>query len=30
VRRIGHFGLFGRAGAALWPRLVALFDAKPH
>jgi predicted alpha/beta hydrolase len=30
VRRIGHFGLFGRAGAALWPRLVALLDAKPH
>jgi len=27
VRRIGHFGFFRRAGAALWPRLVALLDA---
>ena len=30
TRRIGHFGFFGRrAGAALWPRLVALLQAKP-
>jgi predicted alpha/beta hydrolase len=28
VRRIGHFGFFGRrTGAALWPRLLARLDA---
>jgi len=31
TRRIGHFGFFGRrAGAALWPRLLALLQAKPN
>lgn len=30
TRRIGHFGLFGRrAGAALWPRLLAQLDTRP-
>ena len=30
VRRIGHFGFFGRrAGAALWPRVLAQLEAKP-
>jgi predicted alpha/beta hydrolase len=30
LRRIGHFGFFGRAvGAALWPRLLAQIEAKP-
>jgi predicted alpha/beta hydrolase len=30
TRRIGHFGFFGRrAGAALWPRLIALLRQKP-
>jgi predicted alpha/beta hydrolase len=30
VRRIGHFGFFARrAGAALWPRLLAQLEAKP-
>lgn len=30
VRRIGHFGFFGRrAGAALWPRVLALLEAEP-
>jgi predicted alpha/beta hydrolase len=30
LRRIGHFGFFGRAaGAALWPRLLAQLDASP-
>jgi predicted alpha/beta hydrolase len=30
VRRIGHFGFFGRAaGPALWPRLLAELDAAP-
>jgi len=30
TRRIGHFGFFGRrAGATLWPRLLALLQAKP-
>jgi len=31
TRRIGHFGFFGRrAGTALWPRLLALLQAKPN
>lgn len=31
VRRIGHFGFFGRiAGPALWPRLLAHLEPKPH
>jgi len=31
VRRIGHFGFFTRrAGAALWPRLLAELDPKPR
>jgi predicted alpha/beta hydrolase len=30
TRRIGHFGFFGRrAGAALWPRLLPLLQARP-
>jgi predicted alpha/beta hydrolase len=30
VRRIGHFGFFAaRAGAALWPQLLARLEAKP-
>jgi predicted alpha/beta hydrolase len=30
VRRIGHFGFFGRrTGAALWPRLLARLNARP-
>lgn len=31
TRRIGHFGLFGRrAGAALWPRLLAQLEPSPN
>jgi predicted alpha/beta hydrolase len=31
TRRIGHFGFFRRAaGAALWPRLLASFEALPR
>jgi predicted alpha/beta hydrolase len=31
TRRIGHFGLFGRrAGAALWPRLLAQLEPTPN
>ncbi|MFL6572914.1 MAG: alpha/beta fold hydrolase [Burkholderiales bacterium] len=31
VRRIGHFGFFGRrVGAVLWPRLLAQLDAGPR
>lgn len=31
VRRIGHFGFFTRrAGAALWPRLLAELEGKPR
>jgi hypothetical protein len=30
TRRIGHFGFFGRrAGAALWPRLLAQLEPGP-
>jgi predicted alpha/beta hydrolase len=30
VRRIGHFGFFGRrVGAALWPRLLARLEGEP-
>jgi predicted alpha/beta hydrolase len=30
TRRIGHFGFFGRrAGAALWPRLLAQLEPSP-
>jgi predicted alpha/beta hydrolase len=30
VRRIGHFGFFGRrTGAALWPRLLAWLEGRP-
>jgi predicted alpha/beta hydrolase len=30
LRRIGHFGFFGRAaGAKLWPRLLGQIEAKP-
>jgi predicted alpha/beta hydrolase len=30
LRRIGHFGFFGRAaGAALWPRLLAQLATEP-
>jgi predicted alpha/beta hydrolase len=30
TRRIGHFGIFGRrAGAALWPRLLAQLEPQP-
>ncbi len=31
TRRIGHFGFFGRrAGAALWPRLLAQLEPSPN
>ena len=28
VHRLGHFGVFSRAASAVWPRLLALIDAK--
>ena len=30
VHRLGHFGVFSRAAAGVWPRLLALIDTKPQ